>query len=296
MAAGAGGCTRIAVSTIRVRREPLALPFAALLLVLLLGSAQYANNLGFFFSFWLAALAGGGLLGLRGRLGEITTRVLHVDSGFEDQPLHLTLELQSPRDSHCLMGLAADSLHPVRLQAGQATTVRLPLPPRLRGTHASGHLQRTLRDRFGLVRVEDQRPLGGRHWVFPAPRGDRPLPPPEGAAQRPGHEDFHSLRDYQPGDSPSRIHWASLARGGTLHIRQFDGQAAPHGPRMLDEALLPSLAHEDRLRQLCVWVLECERRGEPYALRLNDGASVPTGLGADQRLRCLRLLAEAPRA
>ncbi|MEW6764988.1 MAG: DUF58 domain-containing protein [Pseudomonadota bacterium] len=279
----------------RLRPEPLAIPFVGLLLVLLLGSAQYANNLGFFFSFWLAALAGGGLLGLRGRLGEITTRVLHVDSGFEDDPLHLTLELRSPHDSQCLLGLEADRLRPAHLPSGQPMTLRLPLPERLRGVHTPGSLYLTLRDRLGLVRVEDQRPLGGRHWVFPAPRGGHPLPPPEGETLHTGHEDFSSLRDYQPGDSPSRIHWASLARGGTLQTRQFSGHTAPRGPRMLDEALLSSIPREARLRQLCAWVLECEQRGEPYALRLNDGGGTETGLGADQRLRCLRLLAEAPR-
>lgn len=296
----------------RLRREPLALPFLGLLLVLALGSAQYANNLGFLFTFWLAALAAGGLTGLRARLAGVSARTVQAESGFEGEPLHLTLELASeqpctvrlgfghadgtaptPTDSS---GSGAPHEQPLRLVPGEPRVLRLPLPPRGRGAHIPGPLHLTLRDRLGLVRLDDARMPGGRHWVYPAPRGERPLPPPEGLAARAGQEDFEGLRRYRPGDAPARIHWASLARGSDLQTRQFGGDAAPHGPRVLDEALLADLPREERLGQLCAWLLDCEARNEPYALRLREGASIPLGLGPEHRLRGLRLLAEAPRA
>jgi uncharacterized protein (DUF58 family) len=36
--------------------------------------------------------------------------------------------------------------------------------------------------------------------------------------------DFHSLRDYRPGDTRSRIHWRTSARRGELMVQQFEEQ------------------------------------------------------------------------
>ncbi|MFZ5580143.1 MAG: DUF58 domain-containing protein [Pseudomonadota bacterium] len=277
-----------------MRPEPLALPFASLLIVLLFGAAQYANNLGFFFGFWLAAIAGGGLIGLRTRLAAITSRVIQAESGFAGERLHLHLELTSPHAVQVQLSLDDATPHPFTLPPTLARPATLELPPRPRGTHTPGRLLLRLRDGLGLVRLEDTRPLGHRYWVYPAPHGEHPLPPPAGSDRRAGHEDFQTLRDYQPGDSPARIHWPALARGGILQTRQFGGGGAPRGARTLDESLLHALPREERLSQLCAWLLECERRGEPYELRLSNGATLSAGLGAEQRLRGLRLLAEAP--
>lgn len=280
----------------RLYHEPLLIPFLGLLVVLGLGSAQYANNLGFFFTFWLAAIATSGLIGLRGRLADISSRVLLAESGFEGDPLHLLIELETRRDTPLQLGLIPLPPEPLQLRAHEKHTQSLMLPARHRGVHVPGRLQLNIRDRIGLMRADEQRMLGGRYWVYPAPRGERPLPEPAGQPPPAGADDFEGIRPYRPGDAPARIHWKSLARGGELQTKQFGGShGAAHGPRVLDESLLAGLPREERLSQLCAWVLECESRGEPYALRLVEHSAVPLGLGADQRLRCLRLLAEAPR-
>lgn len=277
----------------RLRFEPLAWPFLGLLAVLILGSAQYASNLGFFFSFWLAATTILGLLATRRRLLRLAVRPLHVDSGFEQQPLHLTLELRGEEGAIIEAGFQNGPMA-AAIPTPEGTSLTLDLPRRGRGMHLLPPLCLSMRDPLGLARLEREHALALRYWVYPTPKGDRPLPPPAGQDASDGHLDFVGLKAYQPGDRPARIHWRSWARGKGLHSKRFEAESRPRGLRELDEERLSELPREVRLRQLAAWVLACEAAGDPYALRLGHGAFLPPGQGAMHRTQALRLLAEAP--
>ncbi|MDD2892350.1 MAG: DUF58 domain-containing protein [Halothiobacillaceae bacterium] len=279
--------------------EPLALPFLALVLVLLFGAAQYANNLGFFFAFWLTALAIGGLIGLRTRLDRVQVKLVQIDSGFANTPLHLQLELSGAQGLWLDMALvSADATFSSTTRDIRQPIQSLTLPQRPRGVHPAGNLRLSTRDHIGLLRATRTYPLTGKHWVYPAPQGERPLPDMARPNEAQGQDDFHGLRNYQAGDSPARIHWKSLAKSSPEHpvlrIKQFgsDTSAEPI-PRVLDEALLLDLPLEARLSQLAAWILHCEHQQEPYALRLHSRPATQAGVGDAQRQLCLRLLAEA---
>lgn len=281
---------------VRLRLEPLAWPFLGLLAVLVIGSVQYASNLGFFFTFWLASTAAVGLLTTRRRLRRLEVRTVHLDSGFEEETLRLTLELRGEGGSTVEASFRDGPGSGAASPTPEGAKLILDAPSRGRGMHVLPLLRLVMRDPLGLVRLERDQPLGRRYWVYPRPHGDRPLPPTSGGRPLFGQDDFTGLRPYQPGDSPTRIHWRSLARGGNLQTKQFGDDQLPHGPRTLDEDRLSDLPREARLRQLSAWVMACEAAGQPYALRLRHGATLPHGLGAEHRTRALRLLAEAPQA
>jgi len=286
------------------RLESLALPFLALVVVLLFGAAQYANNLGFFFAFWLSALAIGGLIGLRSRLDRVQIQVRHIDSGFANTALSISLELHGAQGLWLSMAIPSTdknltpaAMAPSTMEITQ-TSQQLTLPQRPRGVHLAGTLRLMTRDHIGLLRVERSVPLAGKYWVYPAPQGERPLPDMARPNTSQGQDDFHGLRAYQAGDSPARIHWKSLAKSSPeqpmLRVKQFgsDASAEPN-PHRLDEALLLDLPLEARLAQLAAWILHCEHQSEPYILRLLNRPAIPAGLGDSHRLHCLRLLAEA---
>jgi len=281
-----------------LRVEPLALPFLALVIILLFGAAQYANNLGFFFAFWLGALAIGGLIGLRSRLDRVQVQVRHIDSGFANTPLSVQLELRGGQGLWLSMSImSADQIFPASREITQSSQ-HINLPPRPRGVHLAGTLRLMTRDHIGLLRAERSYPLAGKHWVFPAPHGERPLPEAATPNTQQGQDDFHGLRAYQAGDSPARIHWKSLAKSSPqqpmLRVKQFGSDSTTEPvPRLLDEAQLLDLPQETRLSQLTAWILHCEHQGEPYALRLLQRNATPAGMGESHRHYCLRLLAEA---
>jgi len=282
-----------------LRIEPLTLPFLALVIVLLFGAAQYANNLGFFFAFWLSALAVGSLIGLRSRLDRVRIQVQQIDSGFANTTLAVQLELYEVQGLWLSMSLASkdnDLIPPATHITQKCQSITLPLRPR--GVHPVGSLRLITRDHIGLLRAERSLVLAGKYWAYPTPQGERPLPDMAHPNTNQGQDDFHGLRTYQAGDNPARIHWKSLAKSSPqqpmLRVKQFgsDTSAEPT-PHLLDEALLLDLPLEARLSQLTAWILRCEHQGEPYALRLLKRAATPPGLGDSHRLHCLRLLAEA---
>ncbi|HXH03145.1 MAG TPA: DUF58 domain-containing protein, partial [Candidatus Competibacteraceae bacterium] len=134
-----------------------------------------------------------------------------------------------------------------------------------------------------------------RCLVYPAPAGSRPLPRTGTQTGRPGadeqgdgSEDFAGLRPYVAGDSPRRVAWRASAGSDELLVKCFSGQARPE--LWLDFEALAPLPVEERLSQLCQWLLLAEQQGLDYGLRL-PGRTFPPAQGEQQRHRCLEALA-----
>jgi uncharacterized protein (DUF58 family) len=103
-----------------------------------------------------------------------------------------------------------------------------------------------------------------------------------------GEEDFAGLRPFQAGDSLRRVAWKTYARGQGLHTKQFAGTDVTS--HVFDFDSLAGLDTEERLAQLCRWVLDAHEHGEAFALRL-PGTFIDTQLGPAHRERCLNALA-----
>jgi uncharacterized protein (DUF58 family) len=111
------------------------------------------------------------------------------------------------------------------------------------------------------------------------------------AGQASGDEDYAGLRAYQAGIPLKHMAWKVLARGAEAAVRSYSGPAAR--PEWLDWSMLGNMGAEARLSQLCRWVLDAERAGHTYGLRL-PGAEIPPGRGPAHRSACLRALAGHP--
>ena len=131
--------------------------------------------------------------------------------------------------------------------------------------------------------------------VFPKP-AEIVFPPAAGAgpdggaraASGTGSEDFDGLRPYHPGDPPGHIAWKAVARGRGMAVKQFSGSAG--GAVFLDWAHIREQDREKRLSILCKMVLDADRGGLVYGLRL-PGRTLPPAAGPAQRLACLTALA-----
>jgi uncharacterized protein (DUF58 family) len=103
-----------------------------------------------------------------------------------------------------------------------------------------------------------------------------------------GIDEWAGLRPFRDGDSPRQVAWKAYARGAPLLVREYHD---PRGrERVLDFALLGPLDVEARLSQLAAWVIEAERDGDAWALRLPD-SSLPTSAGPAHRRVSLDALA-----
>lgn len=78
--------------------------------------------------------------------------------------------------------------------------------------------------------------------------------------------DFEGIRRYEKSDVASLIHWPSLAKGGDLMSRNFSYTTKTKGLQF--DFLSCGDNDEERLSQLCLWVLECEKQGFDFTITM----------------------------
>lgn len=285
------------------------LAFGAALVVMLLGSINYNNGLGYALTFLLGAVALVSMLhtcrnlfGLRVRGG--AGRPIFVDD-LADLPLALDNRGQPARHDVLVRFPATDGDEAAEgmltAQVPPDEVMRLDLSVRAvrRGSLELASITMVTRYPFGLFRAWAPVAIDARCLVYPSPRGDLPLPTVATAAPREsghtgtGREDFAGFRDYVRGDSPRLINWKAVARDLGVPVKIYSGENA--GDIVLRYADLPYAGVEARLSQLCRWVLEADAEGRRYGLEI-PGASVAVGQGPAHRHACLEALALYPGA
>ncbi|SDB59971.1 Uncharacterized conserved protein, DUF58 family, contains vWF domain [Desulfonatronum thiosulfatophilum] len=102
-------------------------------------------------------------------------------------------------------------------------------------------------------------------------------------------DEYDGLRGYRDGDHVRRIAWKAVARGAGLVSKDFIGEVEGD-VILLDWDALAGEETEAKLSQLCRGVLDAEKAGRSYSLRM-PGRHVPPGLGPAQMHACLQALA-----
>jgi len=283
----------------RISLKPtrLALMFALLFLVMLGAAINYGNNLSFVVAFTLIGIGINAAWQTRRQLTDLTLTTQPPAPRHAGEPGQLKLTLRAIDRPRPGLYLAADD-NPIALalEAEQETPVSLSLRPRKRGRHQLPPIELETSHPLGLWQARLEIIPTDPQWVYPRPAGDQPLPPPieEGAdtnLHRPGDEDFHSLRDYQPGDPLARIAFKrSAIRDGKLLTKTFMGQ--PGGGQVLDLNYQHAEGDpEQRLSQLTRWLLQAEQTGQPWQLTLPGQVPDLTSLAPTARRRALEKLA-----
>jgi len=272
----------------------------ATLVMMLLGSLNYALALGVGVTFLLAGLVAAAQLHTFRNLAGIEITPLAAGETFAGGSIAFTLALHAgsaARTDIRVTGGGAEAGGDIA--AGQALTVTLDVPAPTRGRIALGRVTLTSRFPFGLWRgwAYVHFPLAG--IVFPAAEiGVPPLPRGHGGADplaqgASDDADLAGLREFQRGDPPQRVAWKAVARGAGWFTKEFDG-AGGGGPLVLAWDELPRpLAVEARLSRLTAWVLAAERAARPFSLSV-PGTHLPAGQGRDHRRAALTALALFP--
>jgi uncharacterized protein (DUF58 family) len=295
---------------VHIRPSRAGLAFAALLLALWIAAVNYRLGLGYALTYFAAACAIADMLFASRNLAGLALAATPGKPVFAGSQATFTLRLinRSARSRHAIsLAASASAAAPglADIAAHGETAVSIGVAAQQRGWLSAPP-----------VRLSGSFPLGlfvaWCHWqpearvlVYPRPEQNAPpLPLPAGAiqqAQQPrtpgGALELAGVRAYQPGDPLQRLAWRQIARhdGEHLFSKQFQPAAdapagASRGSIMLEHAALHALAPEARLSRLAAWVLQAERTGLPYGLRLGTLTLAPA-LGASQRDACLRALA-----
>ncbi len=286
------------------RRQLFMLPtrfgllFALLLVVQLLTAINYGNGLAYALTFLLGALAVVSMLYTHRNLFRLRLAAGICAPVFAGENvmfrIHLTNDSDTPRFG-VTVKCEKQEIADVDIPARGSADVELPVPASQRGHLAIPPVTVTTIFPLGLLYSWSRRvELKQTCLVYPRPAEQTPRQSREEETQelnqgiKTGGDDYIGTREFHPGDSPHHVDWKAVARGEGWRIKQFGGGYRPTA--WFDWDTLPGLDTETRLSVLTRWVLDAERDGMLYGLRLPEKTLAPAD-GEHHQHECLRALA-----
>jgi uncharacterized protein (DUF58 family) len=273
--------------------------YGATLGILLVGSINYALQLGFALTFLLAGLGLVGMVHTTRNLARLTVSAGRAEPVFAGEAAQFRLYLDNreryDRPAILVRHQAGGAQVVLDLAPGAVAEAVLAMPAARRGWLPLTRVMLETRYPLGLFRAWSYVEPEARCLVYPRPeRAPLPAPTPDaeaGAAraQALGSDDFSGLRAYQLQDSPRHVAWKAVARSDDMLTKQFSGAAGIE--LWLDwDRLGAGVDTEQRLSRLAGWVLAAEQSGARYGLRLPDRVMAPDR-GDAHRAACLQALA-----
>ena len=282
--------------SVRTRLTPAGWGFVGLILCGFLMAVNFSNNLIFAMTVLLVSIALVGWYHTRVNVSGLVCADWRTTPVFAGQQAlyRLTVENRKEQGRHGLRAFSAGAAEAgeKHLAGGEQGEMALHNPAVSRGLIKPAPA--TIRSSFPLGIFEARMVTKGlpEGLVYPQPAGEEPLP-----AQASGRQahllresgNYTDMRRYAPGDPQSRISWKAFARFDELYTKEFDGaQGQPALWLRWDEVRASGV--EQKLSQLCRWVIDAHGQNREYGLELPGTKIAPAG--EETHLRsCLQALA-----
>lgn len=274
---------------------------AVVLFVMLVAGLNYGNSLALLMTFTLASFALVAMFDCHRNLAGLTLQAVSVSPAFAGEQGEIELQFSNqratPRYALCIRCADAQAAPVTSFSVGadSSTLARVAYIAINRGLQRIDRLELSTTAPLGLFRTWTWLHLPLTAVIYPRPQRLSPLPPPLAAARggtmrnvAGAEQDWAWLRSFNVGDSPRRIAWKAFARGAPLLVAHYD---APAGSvRRFDFDQVQGRSLEQRLSQLCAWIIDSEQRGEAYGLNI-AGRQFAVQIGAAHKRACLEALA-----
>lgn len=271
------------------------LAFVLLILLLVLIGFVYNNNLAYLLGFLLASIFFVTILHSFKALAGLVIQPARQQAVFAGQAGPFCFQLSNPsQQPRFAIDLALQSELAISLPAEQSQTVTLYQATQQRGWQLPGTLTLSSTYPLGLFRAWAPLRFDCPLLVYPNPANQQlPFPDSNGGQDRPGQnrrsgDEFDGVRAYQRGDAIRQIHWKAFAKGQGVHSKYYSG--ASSSELWLDYQHAPGHHTEERLSQLCRWLVDAEQAGLRYGLLL-PGLRLPPDNGTVHYRNCLQALA-----
>ncbi len=292
------GVARIAAKQIYILPTRIGMLYGTTVIVMLLGSLNYQNNIGLLFAFFMASV---GLVAMHHCWYNLLGLAISMRSGpavFDGDAALFEVTLSNERagsryDLRLSGGLDAST--PVYLDAHDQRGISFAQPTSRRGLLWLKDIEIETRHPMHLFRAWCY--ARGQASVLVYPRPAVAAPPPvtnSGDTHRPaartgdGADDYIGNREYRRGDSTRHLDWKAFARERGLVVKQFGGDDGVEV--WIDWTALRTPDPEERIRLLTRQVLDADAANLRFGMRL-PGIEIGLAGGPDQMQRCLRELA-----
>lgn len=295
------GETPVAGPLVLTQRRVFILPtqrglaFVLLILLLLLIGFVYNNNLAYLLGFLLASVFFVTILHSFKSLAGLVIQPTRQAAVFAGQAGPFSFQIGNPGSQpRFAVDLSLHSELSLSLAPDQTQTVTLYQATQQRGRQQPATLTLSSTYPLGLFRAWAPLRFDSPLLVYPKPaESSLPFPDSEGGIDQPGQnrrsgDEFDGVRMYQPGDAIRQIHWKAFAKGQGVHSKYYAGSSASE--LWLDYQQTPGHHTEERISQLCRWLVDAEQAGLRYGLLL-PGVRLAPDHGATHYRDCLKALA-----
>lgn len=273
------------------------LAFGCMVVAMLLGSLNYAANLGFAMTFLMFGLGLVVMHHCHNNLLAICVRYVGAEPVFAGQTASFRLTIQNDARTQRFdisTGSKSSADGPVDIEPGSVAHMHIQVPALQRGRLELPRFSVSTRFPANLFRAWAWLHMDGECLVYPepAPTG---TPFPDGSYSdgnrtggRQHDDDFAGLREAVDSDPPKRLAWKAFARSDQLLAKEFSGGS--NHRCMFDFNQLAQPDTETKLSQLTRWCLDAAEAEHSFGLQLPNQTIAPDR--GDRHLHaCLRALA-----
>jgi len=273
--------------------------FGTLIIAMLIGAINYANNLGYLLTFFLGAIGVLAIVHTWKNLLDLQVNIEAVTQAvFAGQSFEMSVNVSNPtkqfRGPIQIDERASSSFDIQEISPSSKQGFKLILQPESRGWYKINQLVLSTQYPLGLLRAWVYINSTIKILVYPQPadkwqvpntavyslstQGDKGI----------GADDFVAHRNYRYSDSPKQIDWKIFAREKGLMTKQFGGDRSERLWLTLD--LLPDIPLEKALQKLTRAILDADSEKLEYGLKL-PGKVMAISHGYKHKHDCLKALA-----
>ncbi|NVK22826.1 MAG: DUF58 domain-containing protein [Kangiellaceae bacterium] len=271
-----------------------------ILILILVASTNYQNNMGFMAGFILLAIGMLSTFYTYRNVRELKLRVLKPEPVFVDQEARFLIQIDNSGEQlRSTIGIGTQKKQVIYfdIPAKGKAMEYIPIKAVRRGVLLPKRFVCTSIYPFGIFQVwswfKTQQPC----LVYPKPIACpeilhmSSIGEEEGVVSQKGTEDFYALREYQTGDPIKQLMWKAYARERGLLTKEFEDKVGEH-------SLLTwqSVAHYEKelaISYLTDALLQAERAQQFYGLELPH-KKINKGSGDQHLHHCLEALALMP--
>ncbi len=271
------------------------LGFALLVFLLLVIAFIYNNNLAYLLCFLLASIFFISILHTFKSLLGLIISAGKAHAAYAGEAVIFDIYLENPStEKRFNLKLSLENSKTLDLNLNQKRLIKLKSMTTHRGWHHCKPITLSCSYPFGLFNAWAVVHFETKAQVYPIPyAGILPFPEiatdPQQSGNQKGQGDFYGLKSYQKGDSIRDIHWKSMAKGQGLYSKDYRGGDVLTD-LWLDYAQTPAYETEERLSQLCRWVIDADNSGLAYGFILGE-ITLPPSSGSHHFKKCLTALA-----